>query len=84
MGLIQGKSVRFDERYLRVELVDGRVISTPLAWYAPLLNAPVAQLRDYRLICKETGIEWEALDFQLDIESMLSSSVHSSSGVEEH
>ncbi len=68
---ISGKSVTFDNRYIHVELVDGRIISTPLSWYPELLNASVNELGQYRFICQGTGIEWEALDYHLSIESML-------------
>ncbi|MGE4295093.1 MAG: DUF2442 domain-containing protein [Campylobacterales bacterium] len=70
-GLIKGQEVHFDEAYLHVKLEDGRIISTPLAWYTPLQNATIAQLKEYRFICMNTGIEWPALDYQLNIESML-------------
>ncbi len=68
---VSGKSVTFDNRYLHVELADGRIISTPLNWYPELLNASVKALGEYRFICQGTGIEWEALDYHLSIESML-------------
>jgi hypothetical protein len=69
--LIAGKAVTFDSHYLHVELIDGRVISTPLDWYPELLNASIKALSDYRFICQGTGIEWESLDYHLSIESML-------------
>ena len=31
--LLKGKSVHFDDRYLHVELEDGRIILTPMSWY---------------------------------------------------
>ena len=70
-GLIKGKEVHFDEDYLHVKLEDGRIISTPMDWYEPLKNASIAQLKEYKFICKNTGIEWETIDYQLSIESML-------------
>ena len=70
-GLIKGKEVHFDDRYLHVELQDGRIISTPLNWYKPLQNATVEELKSYKFICKNTGIEWEKLDYHLSIESMM-------------
>lgn len=69
--LIAGKAVTFDNRYLHVELTDGRIISTPLSWYPELLNSSIKELDSYRFICQGTGIEWEALDYHLNIESML-------------
>jgi hypothetical protein len=69
--LIAGKAVTFDKRYLHVELADGRIISTPLSWYPELLSASTKDLGDCHFICQATGIEWEALDYHLSIESML-------------
>ena len=69
--LSKGKSVRFDERYLHVELDDGRVILTPMTWYRELQQASVIQLKNYHFICQGTGIEWPDLDYQLSIDSML-------------
>jgi len=70
-GLIKGKEVHFDENYLHVKLQDDRIISTPLSWYKPLRNATLSQVKNYTLICMDTGIEWEELDYHLNIESML-------------
>jgi hypothetical protein len=69
--LISGKTVHFDDRYLHVELEDGRIISTPMNWYKDLQNLSLAQLKNYRFICKGTGIEWADVDYHLSIESML-------------
>ena len=70
-GLIKGKEVHFDENYIHVTLEDGRIISTPIEWYEPLKKASLEQLKNYKLICLNTGIEWEELDYHLNIESML-------------
>jgi len=69
--LIKGKEVHFDENYLHVKLQDDRIISTPLSWYKPLRNATLSQVKNYTLICMDTGIAWEELDYHLNIESML-------------
>ena len=39
--------------------------------YEPLKKASITQLKDYKLICMNTGIEWESIDYHLNIESML-------------
>jgi len=70
-GLIKGKEVHFDDEYLHVKLEDGRIISTPIEWYEPLKKASITQLKDYKFICMNTGIEWETIDYHLSIESML-------------
>ncbi|RLA78295.1 MAG: DUF2442 domain-containing protein [Epsilonproteobacteria bacterium] len=68
---MEGKEVYFDEEYLHVKLEDNRIISTPIEWYAPLKKATIEQLKDYKLICLNTGIEWESIDYHLNIENML-------------
>lgn len=70
-GLIKGKEVHFDDEYLHVKLEDGRIISTPMEWYEPLKKASITQLKNYKFICMNTGIEWESIDYHLSIESML-------------
>lgn len=66
-----GKKVFFDEQFLHVELQDGRRISTPLSWYAELVQASVEVRNDWQLICDATGIEWPVLDYHLSIAAML-------------
>jgi hypothetical protein len=68
---VKGKSVHFDDRYLHVELEDGRAILTPMLWYKELQAATFKQLVNYQFICQGTGIEWPDLDYHLSIESML-------------
>ena len=69
--LVKGKEVRFDDRYLHVELEDGRVILTPMSWYPELQAALFSQISNYQFICQNTGIEWPELDYHLSIEGML-------------
>ncbi|MBS4029706.1 MAG: DUF2442 domain-containing protein [Ignavibacteriales bacterium] len=71
MNTLAGKKVTFDDTFLTVELKDGRRISTPLDWYPELKNSTVEELKDYHFICRGTGVEWENLDYQLSIESMV-------------
>lgn len=70
--MIKGKNVKFSNNMLEVELSDGRVISTPIAWYKELQNATLKELNEYKFICDDTGIFWENLDCYLSIEAMLS------------
>ena len=70
MSSLIGKAVHFDERYLHVELADGRIISTPMQWYPELQKASLTQLMDYHFICRGTGIEWPELDYHLSVEAM--------------
>ncbi len=70
-GLNKGKEVHFDDEYLHVKLEDGRIISTPMEWYEALKKASLTELKDYKFICMNTGIEWESIDYHLSIDSML-------------
>ena len=71
MNGLEIKEVHFDEEYLHVKLNDDRIISTPLSWYKPLQNAKINELKNYKLICLNTGIEWEEIDYHLSLEGML-------------
>jgi hypothetical protein len=73
MTILKGKNVTFTDSHLNIELNDGRIVSTPMAWYPELQKATIPQLKNYRFICRGTGIEWEDIDYHLSIESMLSS-----------
>lgn len=73
--LAKGKSVHFDDRYLHVELEDGRIILTPMSWYKELQEASLKQLSNYEFICQGSGIEWSELDYHLSIGSMLAADI---------
>ena len=73
---LKGKAVHIDENYLHVELNDRRIISTPMEWYPPLQKASLEQLKNYRFICRGTGIEWPGIDYHLSIKSMFASAAN--------
>ncbi len=50
--------VRFDEHSLIVDLMDGRTISAPLAWYPRLANASVEQ----RTHWEKCGVQYDFQD----------------------
>ena len=54
---------------LVVTLKDGRVISTPLAWYPRLAQASADQRAEVEL--GAWGLHWDALDEDLSIRGML-------------
>jgi len=62
-------SVRIDEGMLRVQLHDGREISTPLEWYPSLMEATPEQQSNVELSL--SGIHWPDLDEDLSIAGML-------------
>ena len=63
--------VRCDGQSLIVDLVDGRTISAPLAWYPRLLNAAPEKRARWELAGGGYGIHWPDLDEDLSTESLL-------------
>jgi hypothetical protein len=52
-------------------LVDGRVISVPLAWSWRLAEATPAQRAHFRLIGTGQGVHWPDVDEDISVEGML-------------
>ena len=65
------KGLRFDDYSLIVDLVDGRTISVPLAWFPRLLHASPAQRNNWKLAGGGFGIHWPDLDEDLSTEGLL-------------
>ena len=65
------KDVRMDDDLLSVDLVDGRTISVPLAWYPTLLHATPEQRSDWRVSGGGFGIHWPSLDEDLSTHGLL-------------
>ena len=60
------KDVRFDEDHLIVDLMDGRSLSTPLAWYPRLLNSTLSQRETWEIAGGGFGIRWPEIDEHMD------------------
>ena len=56
---------------VKVVLADGRVVSTPLAWFPRLLAATPKQRADWELIGGGIGIHWETIDEDILVASLL-------------
>ncbi|OIP14563.1 MAG: hypothetical protein AUK53_05165 [Betaproteobacteria bacterium CG2_30_59_46] len=56
---------------LSVDLVDGRTISVPLAWFPRLQYATREERNRWRLIGKGQGIHWEEIDEDISAESLI-------------
>ncbi len=65
------KSVRCTRDSLRVDLIDGRSIIVPLAWYPRLLHAKPAQRNHWQIAGGGYGIHWPELDEDLSVEGLL-------------
>ena len=63
--------VEFTEDVLSVTLRDGRVITVPLVWYPRLLNATVAQRKNWKVSGGGYGLHWPELDEDLSTEGLL-------------
>jgi hypothetical protein len=64
-------AVTLSDDALSVELMDGRTISVPLAWYPRLLDATAKQRRNWKIAGGGYGIHWPELDEDLNTEGLL-------------
>jgi hypothetical protein len=65
------KSVSFDQGMMWVDLVDGRRLGTPLAYFPRLLNAKPELLTQYVISGGGTGLHWDDLDEDISVEYLL-------------
>jgi hypothetical protein len=64
-------AVRFDAERLVVDLMDGRTIAVPLAWYPRLLDATQDQRDRWEIAGGGYGIHWPDIDEDLSTEGLL-------------
>lgn len=65
------KDVKITGDTLSVDLMDGRTITVPLAWYPRLANAKPEQLARWEIAGAGYGIHWPDLDEDLSTEGLL-------------
>lgn len=63
--------VAVTDETLTVDLVDGRTISVPLAWYPRLLHASQEERDAWRLIGNGEGVHWPGPDEDIRISHLL-------------
>lgn len=63
--------VQCDEHRLIVDLMDGRTISVPLAWYPRLLHAAPEARAKWGKSAGGYGIHWPEIDEDLSTEGLL-------------
>jgi hypothetical protein len=63
--------VRVTADEIIAQLVNGRVISVPLAWSWRLAEATPAQRANFRLIGTGQGVHWPDVDEDISVEGML-------------
>lgn len=67
----KAQSVLITEDTLTVDLVDGRTVSVPLAWYPRLVYSTGQERNNWRLIGDREGIHWPDLDEDISIENIV-------------
>jgi hypothetical protein len=65
------KDVRVTEDVLSVDLIDGRTIIVPLAWYPRLLHATPEQRANWQVAGAGFGIHWPEVDEDLSTDGLL-------------
>ncbi len=56
---------------LSVDLLDGRTIAVPLAWFPRLVHATPTERDHWRLIGRGEGIHWPDLDEDISVADLL-------------
>ena len=64
------KQVSVTDDLITFHLMDGRVISVPLAWSWRLSDATPAQRNNYEIIGDGQGVNWPEIDEDLSVEGM--------------
>jgi hypothetical protein len=64
-------TVHVTEDTLSVDLLDGRTIAVPLAWFPRLLHGTRKERTNWRLIARGEGIHWPDLDEDVSVEDLL-------------
>lgn len=67
----RAQNVSVTDDTLIVDLVDGRTISVPLAWYPRLLHGRPEERNNWRLIGDKEGINWPDLDEDISVDNLL-------------
>jgi len=65
------KKVQFDTNMMWVELADGRKLGVPLAYFPRLLNAKPEQRQLYEISGGGSGLHWDELDEDINVENLL-------------
>jgi hypothetical protein len=63
--------VHLTDNTICVDLLDGRSVTVPLAWYPRLLNATAAHRANWKISGGGFGIHWPDFDEDLSSEGML-------------
>lgn len=68
-------TVRFDDEYIHVDLIDGRVLSIPMWWLPTVHNAPAEERLKFEISRSRTMVVWDpqkgSINDELRIEDYL-------------
>lgn len=67
----QAVAVAVTDDAVTIDLVDGRTLSVPIAWYPRLAHGTSAERANWRLVGRGDGIHWPDLDEDLSIDGLL-------------
>lgn len=59
------------EDALVVDLLDGRTVSVPLAWFSRLLHGTTSERNHWRLVANGEGVHWPNLDEDVSVENLI-------------
>ena len=65
------KSVQVSDTMITAHLIDGRIISVPLAWSWRLSAATPEQRTNFELIADGEGVHWPDVDEDISAQGML-------------
>jgi hypothetical protein len=68
---IRVRGVHVNDECLTVDLMDGRSIAVPIAWYPRLLSATSEQRQNWQTASGGYGIHWPDIDEDLSTEGLL-------------
>jgi hypothetical protein len=69
--VVKGENVSVTDDTLTLDLVDGRTISFPLAWYPRLLNGTPDERTRWEWIGDNEGIHWPDLDEDISVAGII-------------
>ncbi|HFB65755.1 MAG TPA: DUF2442 domain-containing protein [Aeromonadales bacterium] len=64
-------SVKCTEDVLSVDLLDGRTITVPTAWFPTLSKATQTQRENWEILGDGEGIHWPEIDEDLSVSGLL-------------
>ena len=68
---VRVKNISVTEDTITAQLMDGRIISVPLAWSWRLSEATPKQRANWRMIGEGHGVHWPDIDEDISAEGML-------------